>query len=149
MHLIFPKAIEVDPQECHGHKARAYVLRFFSPPNKATCPMRRFWFSMFYTIAHVFPFMNTLIYWACLVPTGHGGFRPPSMPHRHPVEPPAGNATMFYDPGKWCNKGLFEEDPIKPFSIINVWSITTVIALIEISFLNSIRRQTVSACLST
>lgn len=40
-------------------------------------------------------------------------------------------------------KGLFEEDPIKPFSIINVWSITTVIAIIEISFLNSIRRQTV------
>lgn len=41
-------------------------------------------------------------------------------------------------------KGLFEEDDIKAFSIINVWSITTVIALIEIGFLNSIRRQTVS-----
>ncbi|KAI6086280.1 hypothetical protein F4821DRAFT_278676 [Hypoxylon rubiginosum] len=125
MHLISPKAIEVDPQECHGHKFRAYVLRFFSPPNKATCNVRKFWFSMFYTMAHVFPFMNTMIYWAALVPTGHGGFKPPSMPHRH-YEPPAGNATIRYDPG----------------NIINVWSITTVIALIEIGFLNSIRRQT-------
>lgn len=42
------------------------------------------------------------------------------------------------------DKGLFEEDPIKAFSIINVWTITTVIGFIEIGFLNSIRRQTVS-----
>ncbi|KAI1376987.1 hypothetical protein F4677DRAFT_416980 [Hypoxylon crocopeplum] len=138
MHLIFPKAIEVDPKECHGHKLRAYILRFFSPPNQACCGIRRFCFSMFYTMAHVFPFMNTMIYWACLVPTGHGGFKPPSMPHRHYPQPPCGNATIRYDPGK----GLFEEDDIKAFSIINVWSITSVIAIIEIVFLNSIRRQT-------
>ncbi|KAI0380553.1 hypothetical protein F5Y04DRAFT_256941 [Hypomontagnella monticulosa] len=134
MHLLFPKAIEVDPRDCHGHRLRAYILRFFSPSNKASCPIRRFSFSMFYTMAHVFPFMNTLIYWACLVPAGHGGFKPPSFPHHHPPS----NATVAYDP----NKGLFEEDPIKAFSIINVWTITTVIAFIEIGFLNSIRRQT-------
>ncbi|KAI1401317.1 hypothetical protein F4819DRAFT_486702 [Hypoxylon fuscum] len=138
MHLIFPKAIEIDPSECHGHKARAYILRFFSPPNKASCPIRKFWFSMFYTMAHVFPFMNTIIYWACLMPTGHGGFKPPAMPHRHNFLPPSHNVTVRYDP----DKGLFEEDPIKSFSIINVWSITAVIAFIEIGFLNSIRRQT-------
>ncbi|KAI2611937.1 hypothetical protein GGR54DRAFT_643178 [Hypoxylon sp. NC1633] len=139
MHLVFPKAIEIDPKECHGHKFRAYCLRFLSPPNKATCPIRRYCFSMYYTMAHVFPFMNTLIYWACLVPSGHGGFPAPQFPHRHqPHPPPGSNATILYDP----NKGLFEEDSIKSFSIINVWSITTVIAIIEISFLNSIRRQT-------
>ncbi|OTB01654.1 hypothetical protein M426DRAFT_212186 [Hypoxylon sp. CI-4A] len=139
MHLIFPKAIEVDPAECHGHKIRAYILRFFSPPNRAACPIRRYLFSMFYTIAHVFPLMNTIMYWSVLVPSGHGGFKPPHMPHRHYAPPSCGNATITtYDP----KKGLFEEDPIKSFSIINVWSITTVIALIEVSFLNSIRRQT-------
>ncbi|KAI1767810.1 hypothetical protein GGR53DRAFT_525864 [Hypoxylon sp. FL1150] len=136
MHLISPKAIEVDPQDCHGHKFKAYALRFFSPPNEASHHNRKFWFSMFYTMAHVFPFMNTMLYWAVLVPTGHGGFQPPSMPHHH-ADQPIGNATIRYDPGK----GLFEEDDIKAFSIINVWSITTVIALIEIGFLNSIRRQ--------
>ncbi|KAI0834371.1 hypothetical protein F5Y06DRAFT_306807 [Hypoxylon sp. FL0890] len=139
MHLIFPKAIEVDPAECHGHRARAYVLRFFSPPNRATSGIRRFSFSMFYTVSHVFPLMNTVMYWAVLVPAGHGGFRPPSMPHSHPISPPDANATIA---GYSQDKGLFEEDPIKAFSIINVWSITSIIALIEVSFLNSIRRPT-------
>lgn len=42
------------------------------------------------------------------------------------------------------DKGLFNDGTIKSFSIINVWSITSVIALIEIFLLNSIRRQRVS-----
>ncbi|KAI0882965.1 uncharacterized protein GGS22DRAFT_169168 [Annulohypoxylon maeteangense] len=136
MHLIFPKAIEINPDDCHGHQFRAHILRCLSPPNKACCPIRRFFFSMFYTIAHVFPFMNTLIYWGCLVPSGHGGFKPPHMPHSH-TGYPCGNSTA-----KFPDKGLFELEPIDSFSIINVWSITSIIALIEISFLNSIRRQT-------
>ncbi|KAI1415481.1 hypothetical protein F5Y13DRAFT_207200 [Hypoxylon sp. FL1857] len=137
MHLIFPKAIEVDPAECHGHRLRAYILRFFSPPNRAKCHIRRFGFSMFYTNAHVFAFMNTVLYWALLVPTGHGGFKEPHMPHR--ISPPSSNVTIA---GFSPDKGLFEEDPIKAFSIINVWSITSAISVIEIFFLNSIRRQT-------
>ncbi|KAI1205237.1 uncharacterized protein F4807DRAFT_443984 [Annulohypoxylon truncatum] len=136
MHLIFPKAIEIDPDECHGHKFRAHILRFLSPPNTAACPIRRFFFSMFYTIAHVFPFMNTLVYWGCLVPCGHGGFKPPSMPHSH------GDLLSRNSTARFPNKGLLELEPIDSFSIINVWSITSIIALIEIGFLNSIRRQT-------
>ncbi|KAI2472687.1 hypothetical protein F4781DRAFT_428107 [Annulohypoxylon bovei var. microspora] len=135
MHLIFPKAIEINPDECQGHQFRAHILRCLSPPNKARCPIRRFCFSMYYTIAHIFPFMNTLIYWGCLVPAGHGGFKPPHMPHHHGN--PCGNSTI-----KYPDKGLFELEPIDSFSIINVWSITSIIALIEICFLNSIRRQT-------
>ncbi|KAI1382965.1 uncharacterized protein F4822DRAFT_434893 [Hypoxylon trugodes] len=138
MHLAFPKAIEVDPRECHGHKARAYTLRFLSPPNRANCSIRRYLFSMFYTTAHVFPFMNTLLYWGVLVPTGHGGFKAPKFPHRHETALPNGNVTIAYDP----SKGLFDEDTIKSFSLINMSTITSVIALIEIGFLNSIRRQT-------
>ncbi|KAI1134015.1 hypothetical protein F5Y05DRAFT_417679 [Hypoxylon sp. FL0543] len=138
MHLIFPKAVEVDPAECHGHRARAYILRFFSPPTRSNCAITKYSFSMYYTVAHVFPLMNTVMYWAVLVPAGHGGFKPPSMPHSHPISPPNANVTIAaYSP----DKGLFE-DPIKAFSIINVWSITSVIAFIEMTLLNSIRRQT-------
>ncbi|KAI1102728.1 hypothetical protein F4804DRAFT_342993 [Jackrogersella minutella] len=140
MHLIFPKAIEVNPHECHGHQLRAHILRFLSPPNKANCPIRRYLFSLFYTIAHVFPFMNTLIYWGILVPAGHGGFKPPSMPHFHSLGVSCtGNETIKYPA---TDKGLFELEPIDSFSIISVWTITSVIAIIEISVLNSIRRQT-------
>ncbi|OTA55605.1 hypothetical protein K449DRAFT_438524 [Hypoxylon sp. EC38] len=139
LHLVSPKAIEVNPAECHGHRFRAYTLRFFSPPNMAVCGIRRFLFSLFYTIAHVFPFMNTVLYWALLVPSGHGGFKPPALPHHHHISPPHDNATIA---GFSPDKGLFEEHPIKAFSIINVWSITSIIGVIEIFFLNSIRRQT-------
>ncbi|KAI8962968.1 hypothetical protein F5Y11DRAFT_171939 [Daldinia sp. FL1419] len=138
MHLVCPKAIEIDPGECQGHKFKAYCLRFLSPPNRATCPVRRYCFSLYYTIAHVFPIMNTLIYWGCLVPSGRGGFKPPKIPYNPYGPPHSSNETVGYDP----DKGLFEQDPIKAFSIINVWSITSVISLIEICFLNSIRRQT-------
>ncbi|KAI1467690.1 uncharacterized protein F4812DRAFT_405236 [Daldinia caldariorum] len=138
MHLIFPRAIEVDPNDCEGHKFKAYSLRFLSPPNRATCRTRRYLFSLYYTVAQVFPIMNTLIYWGCLVPSGHGGFAPPRLPHG-PQHPPFGNnETLEYYP----DKGLFDQDPIKAFSIINVWSITSVVAFIEVFFLNSIRRPT-------
>ncbi|KAI1804914.1 hypothetical protein F4811DRAFT_257640 [Daldinia bambusicola] len=135
MHLIFPKAIEVNPHDCEGHKFRAYFLRFLSPPNRATCRIRRYFFSLYYTVAHVFPIMNTLIYWGCLVPSGRGGFVPPKLPYS-PEDPSYG--TLEYHP----DKGLFDHGFIKAFSIINVWSITTVVAFIEIFFLNSIRRPT-------
>lgn len=129
MHLISPKAIEIDSDECKGHKFKAYCLRFLSPPNKATYPISRYCFSLYYTIAQIFPIMNTLIYWGCLVPSGRGGFKAPTLPHHETV-------------GHHPDKGLFEQDPIEIFSIINIWTITTVIAFTEICFLNSIRRQT-------
>ncbi|KAH9904021.1 hypothetical protein F4778DRAFT_77532 [Xylariomycetidae sp. FL2044] len=135
MHLWSPKEIELDPEECEGHQLRASILRFLSPTDKASTPNRRYAFSMFYTITHVFSFMNTLIFWGILVPSGHGGFKPPNVPHHHHG---GSNQTALYDP----DKGLFEEDGIKAFSIINVWTITSLIAGIEIFFLNSIRRQT-------
>ena len=39
---------------------------------------------------------------------------------------------------------MFEEDDIKPFSIINLSIINSVFAAIEIFFLNSVRRPAVS-----
>ncbi|KAK8112807.1 hypothetical protein PG984_013333 [Apiospora sp. TS-2023a] len=139
MHLLLPKELPEDPAECHGHQFRNKVINAFLPPsrNRYGNHTHPIWFSLLYTVSHVFTFMNTIIYWAVLVPAGHGGFQPPHAPHRHPHAPD--NSTVAgYDP----HKGLFEEGHLKAFSIINVWSITSVIALLEILLFNSIRRQT-------
>ncbi|KAK7911935.1 hypothetical protein PG985_014416 [Apiospora marii] len=139
MHLLLPKELPEDPAECHGHQFRNKVINTFLPPsrNRYGNHTHPIWFSMLYTVSHVFTLMNTIIYWAVLVPAGHGGFQPPNAPHRHPHAPD--NSTVAgYDP----HKGLFEEGHLKSFSIINVWSITSVIALLEILLFNSIRRQT-------
>ncbi|KAI0018457.1 hypothetical protein F4780DRAFT_516941 [Xylariomycetidae sp. FL0641] len=137
MHLFHPRAADPDAEYYEGHRIRAEIARFLSPSDKSRSPGRRFAFSMFYTTSHVFAFMNTLIYWGVLVPAGHGGFKVPELPN-HPHDDQPGNATALYDP----NKGLFDEGGIKPFSIINVWTITSLIAATEIFFLNSIRRPT-------
>ncbi|KAI0126248.1 hypothetical protein BJ170DRAFT_634290 [Xylariales sp. AK1849] len=135
LHLFFPRSVEEDDNDSHGNQMRSNVINILSPPNRANSYNRRFFFSMFYTTAHVFTFMNTIIYWAILVPFGHGGFKAPNLPHHNHL--PHNNASVLYDP----HKGLFEEDDIKAFSIINVWSITSLIGLAEVLLFNSIRRQ--------
>lgn len=160
MHIYVPHELDEDPAECRGHHVRNRIINMFTPSSQAGHCSHKYRFSMFYTASHVFTFMNTIIYWAVLVPSGHGGFKPPQMPHHHHTP---GNATSAaFDPGTWfplhpwyginmtsmltasTDKGLFNDGTIKSFSIINVWSITSVIALIEIFALNSIRRQRVS-----
>ncbi|KAH8649826.1 hypothetical protein BX600DRAFT_554302 [Xylariales sp. PMI_506] len=138
MHLLFPRSLHDDYNDCAGHRLRTRITHSLSPPTQGDCSFRRLTFSMFYTVAHVFTFMNTILYWAVLVPAGHGGFKLPDLPrHEHPPH----NATAMYDP----HKGLFEEDDIKAFSIINIWSITSVIGLMEVMLFNSIRRPTAVA----
>ncbi|KAI5921503.1 hypothetical protein F4810DRAFT_712541 [Camillea tinctor] len=147
MHLFAPQTIADDPERYYGYSSlRTRVVRLLSPPRQADNSRRRFAFSMFYTIAHVFTFMNTVIYWGVLVPYGHGGFKqihPPGHSHRGnqtsaSIMYSPSRASTMYDP----NKGLFEEDPIKALGILNLSTITTLIGVIEIFFLNSIRRQT-------
>ncbi|KAI1738842.1 hypothetical protein F4680DRAFT_466931 [Xylaria scruposa] len=133
MHTFDPNARErAEEAQCSHVQAR--FARFFSPPHRVS-NFERLSFSLFYTISHVFSLLNALLYWAVLVPSGHGGFAPPKFPHHH--HNPGNSTGIFYDP----NKGLFEEDDIKAFSILNIWSITAIIAFVEIVFLNSIRRQ--------
>ncbi|RYP59632.1 hypothetical protein DL770_010160 [Monosporascus sp. CRB-9-2] len=135
MHVIYPYDVEFDPEGSRRHRAKARVIQFLSPPSRSTSDRRRFLLGLFYAVTHVFAFMNTLIYWGILVPSGHGGFKPPPFP-QHPA--PDGNASVTYDP----DKGLFEEGSIKSFSILNLSLINSIIAAIEIFFLNSIRRPT-------
>ncbi|KAI0206550.1 hypothetical protein F4808DRAFT_123347 [Astrocystis sublimbata] len=126
---------ESTPRSWHQN-ARGGVVSFFSPPRRVSNTQRHS-FGLFYTISHVFAFLNALLYWIIHVPSGHGGFPFPEIPH-HRHAPSNSTTGVFYDP----HKGLFEEDGIKSFSILNVWSITAVIAFIEMVLLNSIRRPT-------
>lgn len=45
-----------------------------SPPIQTIHSRKRFYFSLFYTIVHVFAVLNVILYWAVLVPKGHGHF---------------------------------------------------------------------------
>ncbi|KAI0485328.1 hypothetical protein GGR56DRAFT_617692 [Xylariaceae sp. FL0804] len=137
MHLFKPHKLFEDPEDCEGHRIRTRVFQLLSPSNRDASAGHQFMFSMFYTIAHVFAFMNTLLYWAILVPAGHGGIPPPSLPHQHPQPPKNETVSLMTSP----DKGLFEEGPTKSFSILNVWTVTSLIGCAEIFFLNSIRRQ--------
>ena len=99
MHHFFPEEVTVDPEGDRTHRVRVGLINTFSPPGRSTSSIGRFAFSLFYAATHTFAFMYTLIYWGVLVPSGHGGFRPPSLPkHQHPV--PGENGTVIlYDPG--------------------------------------------------
>ena len=99
MHIYVPHELDEDHAGCRGHHFRNRLLNMFTPSSCADpCSgSHKYRFSMFYTTAHVFTFMNTIIYWAVLVPSGHGGFKPPQMPHHHHTP---GNATSAaFDPG--------------------------------------------------
>lgn len=99
MHLLFPRHLDEDPDDCHGHQTRTKIINFLSPSNRDTCRNRRFLFSLFYTVTHVFAFMNTIIFWGALVPAGHGGFKLPDFPHHGHEEGGQDSPTATYDPG--------------------------------------------------
>jgi hypothetical protein len=96
LHLLFPRPAPDGIDDCHGHRFRHRLITLFSPPNRANSATRRFFFSMFYTAAHVFTFMNTIIYWAVMVPAGHGGFKVPKFPHHHHQH--ENGTDALYDP---------------------------------------------------
>jgi hypothetical protein len=96
MHTFEPNIAEPD-ENSRTSVIRAHVVRFLSPPHRVT-NIQRLSFSMFYTISHVFTLLNTLLYWAVLVPAGHGGFRVPKVPHHHHT--PVNSTAIFYDPSK-------------------------------------------------
>ncbi|KAH8895834.1 hypothetical protein GQ53DRAFT_854040 [Thozetella sp. PMI_491] len=116
-HLYYPDIAADD------RRWESILLRGMAPPVQTTHSRKRFYFSLFYTAVHVFTFMNTIIYWTVLVPQDHGHLPQSGSPSGHPVH------------------DFFGDGWFKPFCIINQWGITTLIAMIEILGLNSIKRQ--------
>lgn len=48
------------------------VVRALSPPVQKPHEHKDLYFSLFYTTVHVFSLVSALVFWAVLVPTGHG-----------------------------------------------------------------------------
>lgn len=65
-HLHWP---DVDPDD---RTWEAKLLRVMQPPQQTGNSRGRFYFSLFYSVVHVYSLMLTVIYWTVLVPNGHG-----------------------------------------------------------------------------
>lgn len=65
-HLFYPDLDEED------NTWETALLRKMSPPEQTITSRNRFYFSLFYTASHVFTFINTFVFWAFVVPKGHG-----------------------------------------------------------------------------
>lgn len=66
-HLYYPNLDERD-----HNSWESILLNKMSPPTPTIHSSKRLYFSLFYTVAHVFVLMNALIYWVVLVPKGKG-----------------------------------------------------------------------------
>ncbi|KAK3318809.1 hypothetical protein B0H66DRAFT_603375 [Apodospora peruviana] len=142
-HLYYP---DVDKDD---HRWKYRVLAKMSPPAQTMRSRKRFLFSLFYTIAHVFAFMNVIIYWTILVPNGHGHL--PKGGEQGGNEGGGdkgggGNATAVMAPFGNNTGGsvedIFTSGPWFPrFCILSLWGMSGLIAFFEMMVLNSVRRQ--------
>lgn len=123
------------PSFCSRVTAPFRIPRVTSPKAK-----NHIIFSIFYTAAVTLPFVVTIVFWLILVPTAsafdHDGPRLMTSlcPRLTALRPPV--------------QGGAEENPLgdvalKAFVLININAINTVIALVEILVLSSVRRQKV------
>ncbi|KAI9050682.1 hypothetical protein LZ554_004802 [Drepanopeziza brunnea f. sp. 'monogermtubi'] len=90
------------------------IQKAFSPPKQNPDTNNRTWFSIFYTLAQTWPLVSAFLHWAILAPKGKTTI-------------PA-NET-------------FGHDSFTTFYAIDKYAVSAIIALIEIIFLSSIRRQ--------
>ncbi|KAI8273391.1 hypothetical protein K4K59_010818 [Colletotrichum sp. SAR11_240] len=129
-----------------------WLLRLSSLPYDMSSLRKQFYFTMFYTVTTVFTFMNTCLYWFVQLPHDDNGNAEPPQP-----QPSGGShASSMYEQSlgfemtrlEDINKGkphgpfteIFGEGWFKAFVIINLFLVSTVIALFEIFWLNSIKR---------
>lgn len=117
------------------------LIRFMSPPEQNADSRRRFYFSLFYTVTHVFALMNVAIYWTILVPNGHAHW---------PSGDAANSASFFvitqiedgeskYPPFR----NIMSEGWFKAFCLLNLFAFPAILTVVEALFLNSMRRQEV------
>lgn len=130
------------------------LIRFLSPPEQTPRARKRFYFSLFYTVTHVFALLLVMTYWTIQVPNGHGHW--PSGDGKGGsgdgvgggVGDGDGSAAFFviFDDGDRKNppfKDIFSEGWFKPFCLFNLYVFPSILTVIEVVFLNSMRRQEV------
>ncbi|KAF4782427.1 hypothetical protein HER10_EVM0012160 [Colletotrichum scovillei] len=129
-----------------------WALRTLSLPYDMASLRKQFYFTLFYTITTVFTFMNTVIYWFVTLEHDDKNTGEPPKP-----QPSGGSAiaNMIGDSfaSEWTSledshkngphepfTEIFGKGWYKAFVIINLFGITSVVSLIEIFWLNSIKR---------
>lgn len=117
------------------------LLRFMSPPEQTADSRRRFYFSLFYTVAHVFALMNVAVYWTILVPNGHSHW-----PKGNGSDSSSYIVIMQLDDGDTKYppfKDIMAEGWFKAFCLLNLFLTPAILTVFEALFLNSMRRQEV------
>lgn len=135
---------DIDPND---DRWESTLLRFMSPPEQTADSRKRFYFSLFYTVTHVFALLNVFIYWTIQVPNGHSHW---------PVDGgDSGGGEGFFvivDDGdsKFPPfKDIFAGGWFPAFAIFNTYVFPAIVTVIESLFLNSMRRQEVSLHLAS
>ncbi|OLN88351.1 hypothetical protein CCHL11_00016 [Colletotrichum chlorophyti] len=129
-----------------------WVLRLLSLPYDMSSLRKQFYFTLFYTVTIVFTFMNTVIYWFVTLPHDERGGNEP--PQAQPSGTSSSSFVLDSMPGyEWTSMEdvdhskphgpfteIFGEGWFKAFVILNLFLFTTTISLIEIFWLNSVKR---------
>lgn len=131
MHLYYPHRSSQD-QSC-----TTSFQKLLSPPRTHKATKNRAFFSIFYTAVLVFPQVCSFIYWCVLVPQHETTY-----PGKLMLDSFA--STRLIDSAA---DELFEHGWYRTFYILNKYGVNNAISLIEVIFLSSIRRQTVSSSL--
>lgn len=110
-----------------------------SPPKQDPNTYNRAFFSIFYTASLVFPALVTFGYWVILTPHDHKG----------KSECKSLNQVLLNTKFSYLlsDKDVFHNGWFQTFCILNAYGINTIIALIEVLALNSIRRMEVMVLL--
>ncbi|KAJ4385546.1 hypothetical protein N0V93_009975 [Gnomoniopsis smithogilvyi] len=132
-HMHWP---DIDPGD---GRWESKLLRFMSPPEQTADSRKRFYFSLFYTVTHVFALLNVFIYWTLQVPSGHAHWPGNGGDG-------GGDAGFFVivddgDSKLPPFKDIFGGGWFPAFSIFNTHVFPAIATVIESLFLNSMRRQ--------
>ncbi|KAH8130553.1 hypothetical protein FP744_10003857 [Trichoderma asperellum] len=148
-HLYYPDVEEVDG------RLEWIIISMMSLPRNLASLRKQFYFSLFYTTTVVFAFMNTVIYWFITRPhdieTAPGDKAPddnnPGGNLHNGDDPKNGDASggELWRVGGYLVSGtpfsdIFGQGWFKSFCILNLYGIMAIIMIIEILFLNSIKR---------
>lgn len=139
---------DIDPND---DRWESRLLRFMSPPEQTADSRKRFYFSLFYTVTHVFALMNVFLYWTVQVPSGHahwpsgdgsdGGDDTDSFRRaRFVVMDGDENDGSAYPPFK----DIFQDGWFPAFCLFNLFVFPAILTVIESVGLNSMRRQEAS-----
>lgn len=121
------------------------MLFKLSPPVDATSGRKELLFSLFYTSASLFSFMNTIVYWAVTVPHDRGVFLFHDCcwsPYGHiPMLQLSTLATYSADTKTTRTARAFPSNGLQLFAMINLYGVSSLVSSTEILLLNSIKRH--------